>query len=136
MGLVHAEIILTNAFDVVSARRGIIKDSDVRQMAITAMVDTGAWTLAINEEIRQELGLEIAEIRSSKLANGESHTYGMTEAVKVQWKNRNIICQAIVLPGSCEALLGAIPLDGMDLVVDLSKQELVGAHGEEAIYRI
>ena len=136
MGLVHTEITLTNVFDEVSARRGIIKDSFVRQMTITAAVDTGACTLTINEEIRQELGLEIEEIRSSKLANGESHTYSMTEAVRVQWKNRNTICQAMVLPDSSEVLLGAIPLEGMDLVVDPLKEELVGAHGEEAIYRI
>ena len=136
MGLVYAEITLTNANDEVNARRGIIKDSEVREMTLTAMVDTGAWTLAINEEICKELGLEIAERRASKLANGEYHTYGMTEAVKVQWKNRNTICQAIVLPGSSETLLGAIPLEGMDLMVDPLKLQLVGTHGEEAIYRI
>ena len=47
MGLVHAEIILRNAGDIASVRRGYIKEPEIRQANVTAMVDTGAATLVI-----------------------------------------------------------------------------------------
>ena len=136
MGLVHAEITLRNAFDELNARRGKIIDSEVRQMTLTAMVDTGAWTLVINEAVRQELGLEIVRSRRSEFADGEAQNYSVTEPVSIQWNNRDTICQAVVLPNSSEVLLGAIPLEGMDLVVNPLKQELTGAHGDEALYSL
>ena len=52
MGLVHAEITLKNAVDVANARTGIVKDQDIRQTTVEALVDTGAWTLVINEAVR------------------------------------------------------------------------------------
>ena len=136
MGFVHAEITLKNAVDEANAQRGIIKESEIRQTTLTAMVDTGAGTLVINEEIRQLLGLEIKAFRQAKLADGSLNKCGLTEPVCVQWKNRDTICQAMVLPNSSTVLLGAIPLEGMDLIINPVSQELTGAHGEEILHLI
>jgi hypothetical protein len=38
-----------------------------------------------------------------------------------------------VLPGAEEVLLGAIPLEDMDLIVNPARQELTGAHGDEVV---
>jgi clan AA aspartic protease len=133
MGLVHAEIILRNAGDVTNVKRGYIKEPEIRQTAVTAMVDTGAATLVINEAIRQQLGLTVERPYRAELADGAAQTYGLTEAVQIQWKNRDAICQAIVVPNAKEALLGAIPLEAMDLIINPSKQELVGAHGDTEV---
>jgi len=133
MGMVHAEITLKNAIDMGNARRGMIKDSEVRQTTVTAVVDTGAGTLVINEAIRQKLGLEIQGTRRATLADGAAHDYEVTEPVSVHWKNRDSSCNAFVLPDSNKVLLGAIPLEGMDLIVNPVKQELVGAHGDEIV---
>ena len=136
MGLVYADITLRNAIDEGNAQRGIIKESEIRQTTLTAMVDTGAGTLVINEEIRQLLGLEIKSFRQGKLADGTLNKYALTEPVSVQWKNRDTTCQAMVLPNSSDVLLGAIPLEGMDLIVNPVSQELVGAHGDEILHLI
>ena len=136
MGFVYADITLTNALDEGNAQRGIINESEIRQTSLTAMVDTGAGTLVINEEIRQLLGLEIKATRQAELADGTKSKYGLTEPISVQWKNRTTICQAMVLPTSSEVLLGAIPLEGMDLIVNPISQELVGAHGEDILHKI
>jgi hypothetical protein len=53
--------------------------------------------------------------------------------VEVHWKNRSTSCEAIVLPNSDEVLLGAIPLEGMDLMVNPVEQVLVGVHGDEPL---
>jgi clan AA aspartic protease len=131
MGMVHAEITLKNAIDMGNARRGMIKDSEIRQTTVTAVVDTGAGTLVINEAIREKLGLKITGKRRATLADGAAHDYEVTEPVSVHWKNRDSPCKAYVVPNANKVLLGAIPLEDMDLIVNPAKQELVGAHGDE-----
>jgi len=133
MGLVHAEITLRNAGDVTNVKRGYIKEPEIRQTAVTAIVDTGAATIVINEDLRRQLGLAVEKPYKAELADGSAQTYGLTEAVQIQWKNRDAICQAIVVPNAKEALLGAIPLEAMDLIINPSKQELVGAHGDTEV---
>jgi clan AA aspartic protease len=136
MGIVRTEITLRNAGDVSDVSRGRIKDSEVRQMTVNAMVDTGAWTLAINEKTRKELGLALRGKQSSTLADGSAAMYQLTEPVIVHWKNREAVCSAILLPDAGDILLGAIPLEAMDLIVHPLREEVVGAHGEEAVYML
>jgi clan AA aspartic protease len=111
-----------------------MKEPEIRQTTVSAMVDTGAITLVINETIRQQLGLEIEKTYEAELADGSSHVYSLTEAVQVQWKNRDMICQAVLVPNAREVLLGAIPLEAMDLIVHPTEQELTGAHGDEILF--
>ena len=136
MGLVYADITLRNAGDITIAQRGITNDQEIRQATVTAMVDTGAATLVINENLRLQLGLKIEEDYVAELADGSAQTYALTETVQIQWKNRRTVCQAVVVPNATEVLLGAIPLEAMDLVVNPSKQELCGAHGDEKVFKI
>ena len=133
MGMVQAEITLKNVFDVASAERGMIKESEIRQKTLTALVDTGAITIVINEEIRQNLGLEIKGSRPILLADGSTHNCSVTEPVDIHWKNRDTTCRALVMANSKYVLLGALPLEDMDLIVHPFKQELTGAHGDEVL---
>ena len=133
MGLVHAEIILKNAGDVTNVRRGVINESEIRQTTVQAMVDTGAVTLVINEAVRQQLGLEIEEEYEAELADGSKKACVLTESVQILWKNRKTSCHAVVVPTANEILLGAIPLEAMDLIINPQKQELIGAHGDEVV---
>ena len=133
MGLFKEEITLANATDRGAARRGMIPESEIRSITVKARPDTGAWTLVINEEIRQTLGLEIVGTRPGTLADGTTGAYGLTEPVEVHWKNREAVCQAAVLPASKNVLLGAMPLEGLDLYVDPVNQHLAGVHGDEPV---
>ena len=56
----------------------------------------------------------------------------VTEPVRIYWKNRRTTCEAVVLPREEDVLLGALPLEGMDLTINLLKQEVVGTHGDRA----
>jgi len=132
MRLVHADITLKNAGDVGNYRRNIIKEPEIRQTVVQADVDTGVITLVINEQVRKQLGLEIVGTRRATLANNVKETVQIAETVEVHWKNRSMACQPWVVNAG-RILLGTIPLDNMDLIVDPTKQELVGAHGEEEI---
>ena len=53
--------------------------------------------------------------------------------MEVNWKDRSMVCQPLVIPGKGEVLLGAIPLEDMDLIVDPARQVLTGAHGDEIL---
>jgi clan AA aspartic protease len=138
MGTVKTEITLKNAGDTVRVRDGYLNEADVRAVTVEAVVDTGAATLFINEEIRRKLALDITNNRQYKgvLADGSKQTYAVTEPVSVFWKDRGMTCEAVVIPNAGEALLGAIPLEALDLVVHPLRQELTGAHGDEIVYQL
>ncbi|MDR1932967.1 MAG: clan AA aspartic protease [Spirochaetales bacterium] len=133
MGTVYAEITLKNAGDKVRVQEGIIKENEIRKITIQALVDTGCGSLVINEDVRKTLGLAIEGSRGARLADGTRQVYQVTEPVQIHWKNRDTACKAIVLPYADDVLLGAIPLEDMDLIVNPAQQELTGAHGDEVL---
>jgi clan AA aspartic protease len=134
MGEVRTEITLVNIGDAIKARDGIIPKSEVRHLTVNAVVDTGAWTLVINEETREKLRLRVEEAAETGVAGGGTAPGGITEYVEVCWKDRKTACEALVLPGEEDVFLGAYPLEGMDLMVNPKKQEVVGAHGDRVRY--
>jgi clan AA aspartic protease len=133
MGTVYAEITLRNAGDIAKAQGGVRQEQEVHQTTVTALVDTGAGTLVINEEVCQKLGLKIKALRNATFANNMKQVCKITEPVEIRWKERDTACRAMVVPGSDEVLLGAIPLEDMDLIVDPARRELTGAHGDEIV---
>jgi predicted aspartyl protease len=135
MGETYAEITLKNMDDVFMEKHGRIKASEVRQITLQAMADTGSTDLIISEAIRQQLGLEIEGSEPVELANTQTEEYPVTEAVAVHWKDRKTICTATVMPGESEVLLGVLPLEAMDLMVDTVDQRLVGKHGDRAVFK-
>jgi len=130
MGTVYAEITLKNAFDEKKVQEGLIGEQDVRSITVTALVDTGAMSMVITEDLRQKLGLTIRGQKIAQTANGQRVPCGVTEPVEIHWKNRSTTLPAVVIPGAETVLLGAIPLEDMDLVVKPATMELVGAHGD------
>jgi clan AA aspartic protease len=136
MGLVHTEITLKNAGDVRDFKRGMIAEKEIHSVTVEALVDTGSGTLGITEELREKLGLSIQGQRGATLANGGRQVCRLTEPVEIHWKDRFSVCMALVIPGAKDVLLGAIPLEDMDLIVHPAYNELVGAHGDEIIYSL
>jgi len=131
MGNVFAEITVKNVKDMGLAQDGYINENNVRSVALNAIVDTGATTLVINEEIFKQLGLSIVKTRNINLAGGGKIECKVTDPVHIEWKDRFAVVNAVVLPGG-KPLLGVIPLEFMDLMVDPVNRELVGVHGEHA----
>jgi hypothetical protein len=133
MSITYTEITLKNPTDVLDARRGYIKASEVRQVTVQAMVDTGSSELVISEEVRQKLGLEIEGSQKVEFANNAIEDCPITEPVRVYWKDRDAACKTTVIPGDGEVLLGALPMEAMDLMVHPLRQEVVGVHGDHPL---
>lgn len=96
----------------------------LRKVTVSALIDTEAYYLCINQDIASQLGLPLIEKKLAEMADGtikESDAVGPTE---VRFKNRKTTVDAMVMSGNVEVLLGAIPLEGMDVLVHPLKQEL------------
>jgi clan AA aspartic protease len=133
MGQVFTDITLKNVKDIFRAEEGTIKEDEIRHTSISILVDTGAGTLVITEAMQQELGLKTRLGQSVRMANNASINIQEADPVEVHWKNRKMICCPWVVPGAQKALLGLIPLEAMDLMVNPCSQEVVGVHGDEQI---
>ena len=131
MGEVREQITLMNGGDVISAGRGYLPEQEVRQMTAEVLVDTGSMRLVMDDETCKRLGLGIVKESMATLAGGVRQACKLTEPVMVRWKDRFSSLSAVVLPGKEEILLGVLPLEEMDLIVDPVHQRLTGAHGEE-----
>jgi len=136
MSIVKTKITLKNAADVELAERGHMTDVQVRTLTVEALADTGAWTLVIDEDTCQKLGLRLKGPEPGVLADGTNVVYQITDGVEVHWQNRQTVCPALVVPGADEILFGALPMEGMDLMVHPRKEEVVGAHGDTALYKL
>ncbi|MDR1352839.1 MAG: hypothetical protein LBK05_06105 [Treponema sp.] len=73
---------------------------------------------------------EVHTEREAALAGGIKAPCRTTEFAVVRRKDREAACEAVVLPGETEILLGAYPFEGMDLVVHPQRREVTGARGD------
>ncbi|HLQ44254.1 MAG TPA: clan AA aspartic protease [Planctomycetaceae bacterium] len=122
MGLIRTQLELLNGDDLALTRRGKLPVEEIRKMKVTALVDCGAMMLAINENICQQLGLMKVEERLAELADGSIRTYDVVGPIEVRIPHRRCSVDAMVLPGDAEVLLGAIPMEDMDLVIEPKSQ--------------
>lgn len=125
MGTIHAEITLINGVDIALAKRNVIGQEEIKRMTIRMLVDTGAYMMTINETIQQQLELPFIEKRKVMMADGSVKEFDVVGPVEVKFKNRTGICAALVLQGDSEPLLGAIPLEEMDVLIHPQRQELI-----------
>ena len=136
MGLVHTEITLKNGIDMIMAQKGLMPDHEIRQTTVNALVDSGAWTMVINDATREKLGLETTRTAPGTLADGTQAEYKLAGPLEISWKDRSVICEALVIPNADENLLGAIPLEAMDLTINPRTEEVTGAHGDQIVHSL
>lgn len=123
--LVYAEIDLISVDDMVLHRRGFLDKDKIKQVKVNALVDTGAYMLSINETVRTQLDLPFIEKQFGTLADGTLIEVDIVGPVEIRFENRSTTVRALVLPGDTEILLGSIPLEDMDVLVDPKQQKLL-----------
>ncbi|MBC7887924.1 MAG: hypothetical protein H7Z13_08535 [Ferruginibacter sp.] len=125
MGTVYAEIELINSDDLALAKRKIIAEDEVKGMRLSMLVDSGAYSFCINETIQEQLSLSFIEKCKAQRANGNIEEFDIVGPVVLKFKNRRTVCNALVLPGDNEPLLGSIPLEDLDVLIHPQRQELI-----------
>ena len=111
MDLVYTSISLSNP------REPILKALEVE-----ALVDTGAITLCIPQHVAVQLQLPAIEQREVITADGKSHLVSYVGPIQVKFENRTCFTGALVLGDS--VLMGAVPMEDMDLVVHPREQKV------------
>jgi len=125
MGLVYADVELINGEDESLARRHMMDKDDVKRMHVNILVDTGSYMLAINENIQEQLQLPVVDSKKAQTADGRIIACDVVAPIVLLFKNRRVTGSAMVLPGDSEPLLGAIPLEEMDVLIHPLRQELI-----------
>lgn len=111
--------------NLILAKKHLIGTDEIKQMNVSMLVDSGAYMMAINETICEQLNLSIKEKRKVQLANGMIAEYNVAGPIEVRFENRRSNMDALVLPGDNEPLLGAIPIEDMDVLIHPQRQTLV-----------
>jgi clan AA aspartic protease len=125
MGLVYADITLINALDEGLAKRNNIGEEEVKKMTVSMLVDSGAYMMGITETVQEQLNLPFIEKRKAILGDGSIREFDVVGPITVKFKNRTATCSAMVLEGSSESILGAIPMEEMDVLIHPQRQELI-----------
>jgi clan AA aspartic protease len=90
--------------------------SDLEPMKVNALVDTGSGWLCIPEHVQVQLGLEQRETREVTIADGSQRVVPYVGPVQITFGNRSCFVGALVFGN--QTLLGAIPMEDMDLVIN------------------
>ena len=112
MGLVYAGIRLRNP-----------RQPDLNPLEVQALVDTGSMHLCIPEHIAIQLKLETAYEREVTTADGSRRLCPYVGPIEVRFNGRASFTGALVLGD--EVLLGAVPMEDMDLVISPSTHNVV-----------
>ena len=123
MGEVRADLTLTNLFNRQS-------------VSVHALVDTGATHMFVTEEVARALGFDTEEVHRKHIitADGRRFEAPCIGPLEIGFEDRKMQFQAFVLGDEC--LMGQIPLEGMDLLVDPGARRLVGKHPGGELFRI
>lgn len=111
MGHVFTEIKLSNP-----------GQPDLSDILVKALVDTGALMLCIPEHVAIQLKLETESEREVSVADGRKMNVPYVGPIRVSFGNRFCFVGALVLGD--EVLLGAVPMEDMDLVVSPGRREV------------
>jgi len=112
MGLIFADIVLSNpvniGYDIIPTK---------------ALVDTEALFLCIPQHVALQLNLQEFEKREVTVADGSKRLCPYVGPIKINYQNRMCLTGALVLGD--QVLLGAIPIEDMDLIIHPSLLKLI-----------
>lgn len=138
MGRVTTEATIENLKDLWDCERKLIPQENVRRVLIgDALVDTGATLLSLPTRLIRQLGLARTGTKRVTTSAGQAEA-GMYEAVRLTIQGRSCTMDVMEVPDTVPALIGQIPLEHLDFVVDPKSRSLIGnpAHGGEHIYEM
>jgi clan AA aspartic protease len=112
MGLINAQIELSNP-----------RDQNIKPIQVRSLVDTGSLHLCIPEHVAIQLELEELYKREVTTADGKKHLVPYMGPISVKFENRGCFTGALVFGD--EVLLGAVPMEDMDILVSPAKHALI-----------
>jgi predicted aspartyl protease len=138
MGRVLTEVIIENFQDLYAVKLGVLRPDQVRRVVVgDALVDTGASILSLPTRLIRQLGLDKRGTKRVTTSKGvcEADKY---EAVRLTIQGRDCPVDVLEVPDDVPVLVGQIPLENLDLVVDPRGAKLIGnpEHGGEHMFEM
>lgn len=138
MGRVLTEATIENSGDLWNVNLGTIPADQARRITVPdALVDTGATLLSLPTRMIRALGLtKVGEKRvTSSLGLGKADLYA---AVRLTIQDRFCTTDVLEVPDESPVLIGQLPLENLDFVIDPRTHRLIGnpAHGGEHMFEL
>jgi predicted aspartyl protease len=138
MGRVLTDATIENLKDIWAVEQKMIPADQARRVTVSdAHVDTGATLLSLPTHVIEQLGLEKTGAKrvTSSTGGGKAN---MFSAVRLTIQGRSCTMDVMEVPDNVPVLIGQIPLEHLDFVVDLRSRTLIGnpAHGGEHVYEL
>jgi len=133
MGKVVVTAMIENLEDLFDAEKGVLPAEKVRRLEVhDAIVDTGATTLLLPKRMIAALGLRPLRTRHSRGLGGD-FLLPMHGTVRLTIQGRDCALDVGEIGDQFPVLIGQIPLESLDWVVDTKNQRLIGNpdHGGE-----
>jgi predicted aspartyl protease len=133
MGKVAVAAKIENLGDLIGVERGSMSPDQIRSIDVTdALVDTGATMLSMPKRLIEQLGLQPFRTRRARISAGLVDVT-VYRAARLTIQGRDCVGDVSELPDDCPVLIGQVPLELLDFVVDPIGQQLIGnpAHGGE-----
>lgn len=138
MGRVLTEAKVESLKDLWDAQRNLLPAEQIRQVTVSdALADTGSVYLSLPTRLIQQLGLAPVLQRETLTTGGPRQTT-MYEAVRLTIQDRFCTVDVLEVPDPVPVLIGQVPLELLDLVVDPKNQRLIGnpEHGGRQMYEM
>ncbi len=124
MGEIRANVRLENEGDIILGEAGKLGRRKIRALDIDAVVDTGAVMTLLPQEVVEALGVKTRGSIIVQLANDQKIELPRTSGLRLTIAGREMITDCLIGPPGCEALIGQIVMERLDLIADPAKRTL------------
>ncbi len=138
MGRVTVTAKVENMGELLLVHKGQLTDDEVHRIEVSeALVDTGATSLSMPKSLIDRLELVPLRSRTARTSAGLA-TFNVYGAVRLTVQGRDCTIDVTEVPEECPVLIGQVPLELLDFVVDPANQRLIGnpAHGGEQMFEM
>ena len=138
VGKVLVRVVVENLDDLFALGKGLLQTDQVRRVEVgDALIDSGATGLMLPARLIAELGLEPLRVRPARTIAGPTPLQ-MYRAVRLSIQGRDCISDVAEIPDEFSIVVGQVPLELMDWVVDMRGQRLIGnpEHGGEHMVEV
>jgi clan AA aspartic protease len=126
MGEIKEKLKITNLLDINAVKFGVKNSNEIRSIEIIAIVDSGARMLSIPADLAEKLGLEIVDKKTVRYTDGHTDVKQIGSDIEVILTHleRKTHCQVLIERPGSPVLLGQIPMEDMDVVINMSDEKL------------
>ena len=136
MGEIHCDVLLENTDDRAVVNRGSGRETDIRHTTVDGIVDTGAVTLVLPQNVVERLGLERQGTAFVTYADERREERPLAGPVTVRIGNRSMRMDCVVGPPLSEVLIGQVVLETLDLIADCTNRTLTPRYPDYPLLKL